>query len=526
MSDEIRYGRYVADLPVELEFGAWGRLETTQALDLFDGAHAYFDQEDVIKAEQARRAVIREAWKYYDGWHASPLKVTPGQRDDNILLNFCRVLVNDSVAWLFGHPETGVLKFAVDAPTVPDAVEDAEIREDGTDTPLEKAIALLERVYTASGGFAFFQRWGMHGTLAGHSFVKLVPRKAPGTATGALLTLDESTPARLVVLDPEQVAVMTDPADTTRPMAFKVEWERTLAENGRKTVYLYRQLVVRTSEEEPEAWVIADFRAKKLKKRTWELVNGPFAWPYAWCPIVDTPNLLHGKNYWGITDLEDVTRVNDAINFSASNTGRILKFHGHPKTIATGVPADGIVPTAVDDLWAVDAPDAKVYNLEMQSDLSAAQNFVDMLRMAFWTIGRGLDLSVFKDRIGQVTNFGLRILAHRALTKNGDKRVLYGQALKQINAHLLEMGGLTGYTTTTTWPDPLPADPQTEVSTQEAERRLGVVSKQTIAEERGRSWEVERARMEEEQKNSMNLGQFLTDQFDRANNPDGDQDGQ
>ena len=184
------------------------------------------------------------------------------------------------------------------------------------------------------------------------------------------------------------------------------------------------------------------------------------------------------------------------------------------------------MPTAVDDLWAVDAPDAKVYNLEMQSDLSAAQNFVDMLRMAFWTIGRGLDLSVFKDRIGQVTNFGLRILAHRALTKNGDKRVLYGQALTQINAHLLEMGGLTGYTTTTTWPDPLPADPQTEVSTQEAERRLGVVSKQTIAEERGRSWEVERARMEEEQKNSMNLGQFLTAQFDRVNNPDGDQDGQ
>jgi hypothetical protein len=534
MADDVRFGRHVADLPVELEFGEWGTLETVQALDLFEDAHTYFDQEAVQKAEKARKLYIQAAWQYYDGWHKKPLVVRPGERDDNILLNFCRVLVNDAVAWLFGHPETGVLQFEVDEPGVPEDVEDAEVIEDATLSGLEQAIVLLEGVYTSSGGFVFFQRWGMQGTVAGHFFIKLVPRKNPGSADptqGELMTLDVAHPARLVVLDPEQVSVMTDPVDITRPVAFKIEWERTIKEDGRKNTYLYRQLVVRQdkSEGDPEAWVVADFRAKKqFRKRAWELVNGPFAWPWNWCPIVDGPNLVHGKRYWGLTDLEDVTGVNDAINFSASNTGRILNIHGHPKTVGTGFTADEVQDTSIDSMWTIPSAEAKVQNLEMESDLTAAQNFIELLKMAFWTIGRGLDLSVFKDRIGQVTNFGLRILAHRALTKNGDKRILYGAALTKINAHLLEMGGLKGFTTSVKWPDPLPDDPQMTVNVQKSEKEMGLVSRQTLAEERGRSWVVEKKRMEEEGKERMNLGKFLTDQFDRGvgDGEEAEEDGQ
>src|SRR3990167_9086460 len=75
VGDNTRFGVQLSDLPVELEFGEWGVLETVQALDLFDNAHTYFDQEDVQKAEQARRAYIQSAWRYYDGHHRKPLVV-------------------------------------------------------------------------------------------------------------------------------------------------------------------------------------------------------------------------------------------------------------------------------------------------------------------------------------------------------------------------------------------------------------------------------------------------------------------
>jgi len=513
VGDNTRFGVQLSDLPVELEFGEWGVLETVQALDLFDNAHTYFDQEDVQKAEQARRAYIQAAWRYYDGHHRKPLVVKPGENDDNILLNYCRTIVDDSVAWLWGHPETGILQMQIDELGVPADVEASEIAEDATTTRLEAAIDLLNQVYRLSGGFPFFQRWGKNGTLAGHFFIKIVPQ------TGEI-------PARLVVLDPEMVSIMADPLDKTRALAYKIEWERVIKEpNGRKNTYLHRQLIVRLAGEQTEAWLVADFRAKKqVQRRKWELINGPFAWPWNWAPIVDGPNLVHGRQYWGLTDLEDITGINDAINFSASNTGRILKIHAHPKTIGTGFTAGELQDTSIDAFWTIPNADAHVQNLEMQSDLGAAQTFVESLRMSFWTIGRGLDMSVFRDKIGQVTNFALRVLAHRALTKNGDKRVLYGAALMTINQHLLEMAGFDGFITSIKWPDALPMDAKEVVFEQQFERTAGLVSKQTLAEERGRSWLVEQQRMEDEAQAGMNLGQFLVEQFDRGGSVDGDDD--
>lgn len=522
---ETRFGVPLADLPQELEFGAWGLLPMSDALDLFDEAHTYYDQEAVIKAERARRVYIQAAWSYYDGLHQKPLIVKPGDKDDNILLNFCRTLVDDSVAWLFGHPETGILKMQINELGVPADVEDAEVVENATTTRLEEVIDLLNRVYESSGGFEFFQTWGKQGTLAGHFFIKLTPRKAensPDPGPGELMALDEQEPARLVVLDPEDVSVMTDPMDKTRPLAYKIEWERTVKEpSGRKTVYLYRQLVVRQDRTlgDPEAWLVGDFRKKNTSRAKWELVNGPFAWPWQWCPIVDGRNLVHGKHYWGLTDLEDITGINDAINFSASNTGRILKFFGHPRTIGTGFTAGEVEDTSVDSLWTIPNPQAKVQNLEMQSDLGAAQAFVELLRTAFWTIGRGLDLSVYKDKIGQITNFGLKILAHRALMKNGDKRMLYGKALITLNAHLLEMAQMEGFTTSIQWPDPLPLNTDEVVKEEQFELSQGLVSKRTVSEERGRLWLVEQKRIEEEAKADQNVGTWLVEQMVGGNPP-------
>src|SRR4030042_1572033 len=109
MAENIRFGRAINDFPEQLEFGAWGTLEIQAALDVFGDAHTYFDDEAVRKAEQARQEIIRAARRYYDGYHKKPLKVKPGELDDNVLVNLCRSLIDDSVSWLFGNPETGIL---------------------------------------------------------------------------------------------------------------------------------------------------------------------------------------------------------------------------------------------------------------------------------------------------------------------------------------------------------------------------------------------------------------------------------
>ncbi len=483
---DIRFGRAVEELPEQLEFGDWGVLDTSAALDIFQDALEWFDREETRKAEEERQKVILAARRYYDGNHVKPLKVKPGEPDDNVLVNLCRSLVDDSVSWLFGNPETGVLKIK--------SKEDSD--QDNTTG------ALLEQVYEQSGGFNFFKRLGVRGGVAGHFFIKLSPQ--------------DDRSVKLTVLDPLLTTVRTDPADVDRVIAYKVEWKRVETDPGsrRKDTYIYRQLVV-SVDEAGATWVVGDFKCKDRAKRQWQLIEA-WAWPWQWAPIVDGPNIEAGWGYYGLSDLEDVAGINDGLNFLSSNTMRILKYHAHPKTVGTGMEASDLQETAIDSFWTVPDTDAKITNLEMQSDLQSSMQFLEFLKVGFWTVGRGLDPAVYKDKIGQVTNFALRVLAIRTLHKTGDKRLNYGKALRTVNSRVLEMLGQAPQETILEWVEPLPDDPKEKLERLDMEVAMGVTSRQTASEELGRAWETEQKRIKAESKERASLGKYLMDQFDRG----------
>ena len=512
----LRFG-IPEDAPM-LGFGDWGVLPMMEVVAAFVEANAYFDQPDVRQAEIARASMIMAARKYYDGNHVKPLKVKPDDRDDNVLINFCRTLVGDSVSWLFGNTKTGVLKMRMEKEeqTVQENAADLASDDEGEDVdadteaeadPIgEKASEYIEQVYRLSNGFRMFKRWATRGGIAGHFFLKIMPNDP-----------DEEKPMpKIKVLDPLLVSARADPMDDDEVIAYKIEWKRTEVDPGthRADMYIYRQLVTLV---DTNTWAIADYKCKDRAKRQWVLVNGPMAWPWQWSPILDGPNLEAGWGHYGLSDLEDIAGLNDAINFLASNTMRILDIHAHPKTVGTGMDAEEVQATEVDSLWTVPNPDAKLYNLEMQSDLGSSLAMLDFIKTAFWSIGRGLDPATFKDKIGQITNFALRVLAIRAINKMDDKRMLYGEAIKTLNAHLLEIAGIKGYTTIIDWPKPLPENPMDLINQLNIESEMGVTSKQTASEELGRSWALEQARIKAEKASGMTLGQMIMRGFDQGN---------
>jgi hypothetical protein len=498
MADLVRFGRSVSEMPQELDFGSWGVIKTQAALDLFDETLAHFDEEEQIKADKERRAYILTARRYYDGNHVKPLKVTPGEIDDNVLVNFCRSIVDDSVSWLFGNPETGILRLEVAA----DQVDEDSETEDGQEAQAgsDEIGTQLEQIYERSGGYNFFRKLGKRGGLAGHFFIKLVQD-------------DAGQPPRVIVLDPMLCSIRVDPADEEHVLAYKIEWRRNETTPGsrRRDVYIYRQLAV---EVEPGAWIVGDFKAKDRLKRRWDLINAG-GWPWPWAPIVDGPNQDNPWGTYGLSDLEDIAGINDSINFLGSNTMRILKHHAHPKTIGTGFEAEELQDTSIDSFWTIPNPEAKVQNLEMQSDLVSSMAMLDFLKTAFWTIGRGMDPSVYKDKIGQITNFALRVLAIRAIHKMGDKRLSYGKALREVNRRALEMIGYPNVETTIAWPLPLPEDPESELRVLGEEIALKILSRQTASEQRGRNYELEQKRIKEWEKANKSLGDFLIEEMDR-----------
>lgn len=486
----------IATLPLVI-FGQgddpWGAISYDDAIDTFTSVLDYFDDGNTIEAEKARLVMIKAAKRYYEGKHVKPFKVDPGQPDDNVIVNLCRTLIDDSASWLFGDPETGVLTFEI-------AGEDSTGEEGNW----------FDELWEANGGLELLKRIAKRGGISGHTFVKL---DLPG----------ESGVPVISALKPEMMSVMTDPRDDDRVIAYNMEWitkERDPA-TFRKTEYIYRQLTVNAGDKDNPFWMMAEFRSPNRKRRKWEIVAGPEGWAWPWSPIHDCPNIDPPWGYYGLSDLEDAAWLNDNLNFIASNTMRIIKFHAHPRTIGTGFKADDIQDTSVDAFWTIPTEAAKVYNLEMQSDLQSSMGFLDFVRGAFWTIGRGMDVSVYKDKIGQITNFALRVLAIRALNKMGDKRLSYGRLIKEINDHAQEILNVqTPMGTVINWPVPLPVSDKEELENLSAEVAMEITSKQTASEERGRNWEKERQRIKVEKQSAISLGQYIISEFDRGETDD------
>ena len=418
---------------------------------------------------KARSSWIKAGWQYYDGNMRKPLKVKQGQPDDNVLVNLVAKMVDQSVELLFGD------------------MPEFQIDDSDETSPEEEALAML---WTANRGPLLLNNLATNGALGGQCYVKLLP------------TEDQARPVRFVALKPEQVTVFWRPDDLEQITAYMIYWSRGDNE--------YREDHVNMGS----SWQVVNMTRKGA--RGWTITNDAI-WPFPWSQVVDWQNLPDPREYYGMPDLQNAA-LNDALNFVLSNTQRIIRYHAHPRTVGTGFNAANLTAAAdVEALWTIPNPEAKVTNLEMQSDLASSMAFSQAMQAQFWSEHRGFDMTSIKDRLGQLTNFGLRVLMGDALNKTGTKRELYGMGLEQINQRALELMGYgPDNITRIVWPDMLPANTIEAAQVQQLLLGMGVTSKSRAALALGLDWEQEQQRMEDETTGDDNIGSRLLAAFERG----------
>lgn len=411
--------------------------------------------DDALRKEAKERGDLSEAaWEYYHGKHRKPLKVRTGQPDDNIILNLCRRVADQSVSLLVGHPP----EFQI---------------EEGTQTPEETR---LDEVLEANHWDILLHDVATAGAVTGHVVLRLVQKPER---------------IRIVRLPTASFAAFWKPDDMDAIVFYTVSWQNAENEN-------VRQDIVR----EGNGWRVYEWA---LRRNVWTPVAEE-SWPYEWPPVLDWKNLPNPGEYYGESDIIHAD-MNDMVNFVASNTNRIIRHHAHPKTIGIGMQADQVQETTVDGFWSVPNAQAQIFNLEMQSDLRSSMDFMNLVRSAFFSVSRAVDLSVFGDQVGRVTNFGLRVLFQDALNKLETKRSLYGAGFEELCKRALDMAGM-GYEHDIMlhWPEALPYNDAEVVQVLAQELELGLMSKETAAKERGRDWEAEQERMAIEQTAQEKIG--------------------
>lgn len=406
--------------------------------------------EGSITSEQERLRRFRRAWDAYYGRYPQPLKVKRGKPDDNVIINFARVVVDKGVSFLFGR-EVG---FELD------------------ETQETDAEAWLAECWDINRKMALLQRVALNGAVCGHAFVKIVPRQLF---------------PRVVALDPSIVTVRWDPHDYEQVNEYEIRYIADLEENQSKEV---RQLILRDGP----SWRIVD-QERRLDSDVWVTLKEEI-WPYPWPPVVDCQNLPVSNDYWGLSDLsEDMLRLNGSINFVLSNLVRIVRYHAHPRTWGRGFSVEQMRAAA--DETIVLPEGGELRNLEMISDLSSSIALYERLREALHEITRVPEVATGKlDRAGALSGVALNILYQPLLEKTETKRRTYGDMLVELNRRLLVLGGFgEDNHTMIHWPELLPGDPRAEAETALLQQQLGV-SADTLLERMGFDPDLERQKRE------------------------------
>lgn len=413
----------------------------------------YADLGDLDDFEREQR--IKRAYNAY--FHGGPdtLKRRKGEIDDNIKINYARLIVDAGVANLFGS------QVMVNAPAdAGDEVQEA-----------------IDEMAANNNAPLFWQKMGVSGAIGGTSYYRLMVR--------------EDDQIRWVSLDPSTVEMEWDDQDYETVTGYII----TFIPNAGVNSVARRHLIQRAGDD----WVILE---QEATDDDWRTLNEEI-WPYTFPPVGHIQNLPSPHEVYGIADLEpDVLDLCDGINRVVSNINRIVRLYAHPRTwgkmIGDALNMDAN-PGAVIRL---EHPDASLQNLEMRSDLASSIDLYRRLVAALHETTRIPEVATGKlDSAGQLSSLALRILYAPLLQKVESKRRTYGQGIKEMYGRALTLMGYDDIKVEVVWPDILPVDPEAMRRTALIDSQLGV-SRATLLEQLGYDPELEAQNVSEETVNA------------------------
>nr|MCU0481647.1 phage portal protein [Anaerolineae bacterium] len=308
-----------------------------------------------------RRTRISKHRAYYDGEHPSQLT----DMRDNITLNLCKQVIDQTVAFLLPHMPNFEL--------------------DGDDAYRSERETWLRQCWERNGGASAVHQMALNGALSGHVFARVIP--------------DAPFP-RIVPLNPANVIIWWRADDWQTVVAYEIRWEGA---DGR-----YRQDVYKEGAE----WIVRDYAQNQVQKRRgtsafsdWQLVTEARL-PYP--PVISWGHLPAINHHYGRDELGDLVGLNLHINKVASDIKSILRYHAYPTTVGTGFSAKDVQETRIDGFLTIPDKDARVFNVEMQSDLNSSLALLDRLESHFMAISRVVMMRPDWESFRGMTNLAVR----------------------------------------------------------------------------------------------------------------------
>lgn len=378
----------------------------------------------------------------------------------------------------------------------------------------------LNKIWRANRKKALLNEMGLSGGIHGDVFVKFIPN-------GAGVKRDMP---RLVLLDPANVDVITDPDDVQTVKKWIITYT-TEDENGRPTT---REQEITPVEDEEDEWgnaVVTSWEIKDYECRWnydaqmgWrpelpsarEQIGSTKKWDYPWPPIEHCNNMNLPHMFWGMPDFdESAIELVQGIQRAMSSLNKIVRLHGSPRLFAKGVMPELVgqidaSPDGVITLPAGAGVDSDLKVLEALSNMSSQVEFVcemrkqllEALRIPPIALG---DINTMSTSMSGIT---MAVLYAPIIQKTELKRIEYGDMLDRINKKLLVLMGyddaLEYDDLLVVWPEAMPGSSYVERQTLLEDQALGA-SAYTSMLRLGYDPDREAARKAQEKKIEMSM---------------------
>ena len=416
-------------------------------------------QTDLDEYQMKRVIKCKRLWDFYEGYHWEDI---PDTDTPEITVNYCAAFVNKYVAFELGSGFTF---------TVHKDCESTVVTKDG-----RTLFEYLEDVWEDNNQMAFSTEMGQMKSVTGESWVQVryyrpdeIEDPFYKYPDGRLRLLIQPTGVVFPEFDPHQKGVL-------RKLSIIYSyWDYEnygiLKTKSRRVQKTFRQV-----------WTKDKVLTQYGDRQATETVN-----KYGFIPFVQIKNfILAGRNE-GVSDLENVIPMNTEYNLKKSNVSEILDYHAAPVTLVYGAKI-GNLEKGANKLWGGLPKDAKVQNLELNSDLGASNNYLGTLKTEMCEIG-GIPETVLggASAISNTSGVALQYMNLPLIERTKVKRQSTEDGLERLNEYIIVVSLLEGLITKdqkiplrdfvhteVTLPETLPKDTLLELQQLQIEISLGL----------------------------------------------------
>lgn len=238
---------------------------------------------------------------------------------------------------------------------------------------------------------------------------------------------------KITCYDSRQCFVTFKNGDYNNMEAFLVRQSLDAEANPKK----YRLFVQRWTADKIETWYQKDVSIEE--NRTAKYEHKVYTNKYGFIPIVHIKNRPNSAGYYGVSDAQDILKINKVYNEMNQQVKAVIDYHVTPTTVITGASAKSL-KKGLGQIWSGLPAEANVFNLGLDVDLSATTGFIKDLKAAMHELSDVPENALGKIQAISNTSAAALQITYQPLYQQANlKAMQYGEGITAINNMILRI---------------------------------------------------------------------------------------